>query len=725
MPFTDPFAETQASIKPKKFIDPFPAAQAPPLSEPDNLAINPAPSPGLGELFVRGLAEGVTGVKESEVDAAKAAEFAKTLGATPEQTQSIIETSAEKLRPPTNWQGKAADFTGKMTGELLGFLPAFGAVKGISAIPKIAKLGSSLGKHALPAVQSGIAGGVQEVGQVLAREGAGVEESAGQKAKDIAISTAVFGGGDYFFRRVLIPAIKAGGGSVSNAIKAYRGQKAGQAAPETGKASDGALNAEFESAVKASGANVDDVAKAADDIAADPSVQAGFAKEATIPDKLPPDVAKPIAEELKRRGVNKLTPEEVMKVRQQAMRADNVDEVAQGIKSATSPDPGTTLPGTAIKVETIADGEDAAKVVSELMKTLPPAQPKTLAEMNSKLTQYGIRNLDDQSLPEVIEEVGLQLRAMESVANDSMGTLYKQIAEGASKDQIKKTLVNSQLLLNSARDARSEFGRQFRSLRPDGRIPAKLSKQLKKEEEKLLKGLDQYLGKGDELPDDLIRALDQLDRNSPEQVVQFLNQFRNPGWWERLGTFRINNLVSAPATGMINVTGNAVQNSMAAMTRPVAAALDAAATPLLRTLGKDVKRDRFLRESSYIWALVEELPVAARASVRAIKYGEDVIGGSKIDLPGAERGAVNRIFSSPLKKGKGNKVLEGVDRVATLPSRLFLLAPDAFMKTMSLKAHRRAFAMQEVLKKTPNATAAERKAEITRLLTVTRWTLSA
>ena len=693
--------------------------------------------------FARGFGEGLTGIESKNLTPEQASEKVRSLGitgATEEELKRAAASISEVNQEAYNWQEKAASFTGRMMGELVGFIPALGAVgvatKGVKAASVLAKAG----KYGKEAVKSGLAGGLQEVGQVGARELADEEQSAGRIAKDIGTSMAVFGGGDYFFRRVLIPAIKAGGGSVTRAINSYRGKnrpvKPGEAPPPGGVETPGgsfqapqeawtgprAFNAQMEEAIRASGASVDDVARAVDDIAADPAIAAGFAKDANIPGKFPDGVRESMKAGLKERGVEKLTPEEVAQLRQNTTRGDLSDEVVQirdNIHGAEVPQAGTTLPKTAIKVETITDSQGAAKVVGELMQPgiLPPPKPMTLAQMNMKLAERGIQNFDDAALPQVISEIGLQLRAMDAVARETWNSLYKLSAEKAGPDQFKKVLTNGVNLLRHTRDARSEFGRQFRGLQPDARISGPAARQLRKEQEQLLKRIDNYFGKDGELPPDFLDAIKHIDGNNPDEVIALLDMFRSPSVWSRLTSFRINNLVSSPRTAVINVTGNLVQNSIASAKRPIAAAWDAALTPFYKAVGHDVGRERFLRESTGLYAMTEEMGNATRAAMRMLVDGTETLGSSKIDIPGLAGQRVSRVLSDPLRKGEFNKALYNVDKwVLGLPARMNLGVMDEFQKVLGLAINRRALAAREILKKNPNASREELGLGVTKLL---------
>ena len=324
--------------------------------------------------FIRGLTEGLSGIKSPELDPAAAAEKVKALGITdPEELERAGARIAEGARAPVNWAEKASNFGGKLTGELLGFFPALGAVSVASKIPRAAKTLSRLGKYGKPAVQSGLAGGLQETGQVIARETAGQEQSAANIAGNIGGSMLAFGAGDYFFRRVLIPAVKAAGGNVGKFVERFS-QRRVEESLQTGttpppgetirrsswqagamqggrKAPDhrpvdtdpAVFTSAVEDAVTASGARIDDVAAAADDIASRPETIRGAAADAEIPN-IPEATREALRAQLRREGVERLTPEDVMILRRNELK-NQVDPdikkigdmVANPFRSAKTP----------------------------------------------------------------------------------------------------------------------------------------------------------------------------------------------------------------------------------------------------------------------------------------------------------------------------------------------------------------------------------------------------
>lgn len=691
--------------------------------------------------FIRGLTEGVSGIRSETLDPTQAAEKVKTLGITdPAEIERAAAAMSAKARAPVNWGEKAANFTGKMTGELIGFIPAFGAVKVASKAAPAARALSKLGKYGAPAAQSGLAGGLQEAGQVVAREVAEEDQSAGRIVGDVGTSMIAFGAGDYFLRRVLVPAVKAAGGNVGRFVERFA-QRRNETRPifaETktppGKTVDtdpAAFSSAVEDAVTASGARIDDVAAAADDIASRPDVQRAAARDADIPNPLPDELREPLKEQLSEEGVTRLSPEAVMLLRQDLLKsqmADDIVKIGDAIKSpfrAHGVGPGTTLPNTAIKIETIADGDEAALVIEELAKVLKPHMKTTLAEVNAKMSNYNIKSFDDMNIPAVLEEAGLRVRVMEAAGRETWKTLARLRTEGAKPEDFARTVRNGVMLLEKVRDARSAAGLLLRTMRPDARVSEKIgvatARKVRRAEEQLLKKIEERITRGKKIEGSVMderfdEALLALDGNDPAQLIGFLDEFYSPGVWERVSAFRYANMLSSPKTMLINISGNLVQAARASIQRPVAAGLDAAITPLARALGKNVTRDRFFKESTSLMSLGEAMPQAARAVMRKLNSGESTFGQYRYDLPMMTNR--RRILSDPYQKAGTRKKLESIEKVLQLPARLSVEAMDEMQKILGYNVNRRALAIRHILKTQQgrNMTNAELNMEVQRIL---------
>ena len=492
-----------------------------------------------------------------------------------------------------------------------------------------------------------------------------------------------------------------------------------QVAASKGDDASAAFTFAVEDAVTASGAKIDDVAAAVDDIGSRPDVVKGAAAEADIP-VMPQAQRDQLKEELKREGVERLTVEDVMALRRNALKNEVTpdirkigDMVANSIRSAKTPK-GETLPGTAIKIETITDGDDAARVVSEFAKVLKPGTKTTISEVNAKLSNYNLKSFDDMNIPKVLEEAGLRVRVMEAAGRETWNDLARLVSEGAGPERFAKTIRNGIMMLEKVRDARSAAGLLLRTMQPDARLGPAAARRMRRAEEQLLKKIEERLTRGGKVDDRFKEALLALDGDDPSQLIAFLDEFYSPGLWERISAFRYANMLSSPKTMMINITGNLAQGARASIQRPVAAGLDAGITSISRALGKNLKRDRFFRESTSLMALGDSMPQAARAVVRKLMTGESTFGQYRYDLPILTNR--RRVFSDPYQSPLLRKNLERVDAALQLPAKLSIESMDELQKILGYNINMRAMAIRASLRKNPNLSHTELNDEVVKLL---------
>ena len=338
-------------------------------------------------------------------------------------------------------------------------------------------------------------------------------------------------------------------------------------------------------------------------------------------------------------------------------------------------------------------------MVSEFAKVLREPRPTTISEVNAKLSNYNIQNFGDMNIPKVLEEAGLRVRVMEAAGRETWNDLARLVSEGAGPERFAKTIRNGIMMLEKVRDARSAAGLLLRTMQPDARLGPAAARRMRKTEQALLKKIEERLTRGGKIDERFKEALLALDGDDPAQLIAFLDEFYSPGVWERISAFRYANMLSSPKTMMINITGNLAQGMRASVQRPVAAGLDAMITPLGRSLGKDLKRDRFFRESTSLAALADSMPQAARAVIRKLQTGESTFGQYRYDLPILTNR--RRIFSDPYQSPLLRKNLERVEGALQLPAKISIEALDEIQKILGYNVNMRALAIRSALRENP------------------------
>jgi len=149
--------------------------------------------------------------------------------------------------------------------------------------------------------------------------------------------------------------------------------------------------------------------------------------------------------------------------------------------------------------------------------------------------------------------------------------------------------------------------------------------------------------------DDVIKASENVDFNSPKQVAKFYRQFIKPSFFEKLDEWRYGNMLSSPLTHMINITSNAIQ---ATVLNP--------ATKLASGLADNVASKLFGKEQEHF---IREAPQAYRGMANsfgtALNEAYQVFRGNKalrrLDLnkisTGSKITAVQRQFLQALEAG--------------------------------------------------------------------------